>query len=97
MMAQAIRAVLLAIAIAACFFDMRPSSFVTQGCLSGRFSVATVDVLVDAYRFGFTLSAWPVQVMVACAGSDARRLLALYATTSMAFSPGSGASSRLTS
>jgi hypothetical protein len=35
MMAQAMRAVLLAIATAACFFDMRPSSFVTQGCLSG--------------------------------------------------------------
>jgi hypothetical protein len=25
----------LAIAIAACLADMRPSSFVTQGCLSG--------------------------------------------------------------
>ena len=36
MMAQAIRAVLLAIAIAACLADMRPSSFVTQGFLSGR-------------------------------------------------------------
>jgi hypothetical protein len=30
MMAQAIRAVLLAIAIVACLADMRPSSFVTQ-------------------------------------------------------------------
>jgi len=36
MMAQAIRAVLLAIAIVACLADMRPSSFATQGCLSGR-------------------------------------------------------------
>jgi hypothetical protein len=33
MMAQAIRAVLLAIAIAACLADMRPSSFVTQANL----------------------------------------------------------------
>src|SRR5215831_3095038 len=36
MRTQAIRAVLLAIAIAACLADMRPSSFVTQGRLSGR-------------------------------------------------------------
>src|SRR5215831_10335102 len=36
MMARGIRAVFLAIAIAACLADMRPSSFVTQGRLSGR-------------------------------------------------------------
>ena len=33
---QALRAVLLAIAIAACLADMQPSSFPTQGRLSGR-------------------------------------------------------------
>jgi hypothetical protein len=48
MMAQAIRAVLLAIATAACFFDMPPSSFVTQGCLSG----ADFRLAHDGHRAG---------------------------------------------
>jgi hypothetical protein len=47
MMAQAIRAVLLAIAIAACLADTRPSSFATQGCLSGRLRLAH-----DGHRAG---------------------------------------------
>jgi hypothetical protein len=40
MMSQAICAVLLAVAIDACFADMRPSSFVTQGCVRADLSPA---------------------------------------------------------
>jgi hypothetical protein len=48
MTAQAIRAVLLAIAIAAWLADMRPSSFVTHGSLSGR----NLRLLHDSHRAG---------------------------------------------
>jgi hypothetical protein len=58
---QAIRAVLLAIAIATCLADMRPSSFVTKGCLSGHLCAwrrTLASYTFGAFEFALRLGGW---------------------------------------